>query len=332
MEDLSIKSRARGAMLGLAIGDALGAPYEFGYSSTMIREEMQKVRHFHQGLNAVKGVWTDDTSMALCLADSIIERGGYDSYDIMNKFVDWEFHGYRSYYGMGYGVGIQTDDAISNYLKNPIVAKDAKKTDSVGNGCIMRLAPVVIADIENTSDAVLGAAKLSCRETHDSIGAVAITELMAATLYLILHGESKECLLEKATKIVKRSESIEYLKSVEDSHKRVSEPKGTSLRDLGGFALDCYDIAMWGLLQFDNFNYGMLGVIGLGGDTDTNAAVYGQLAGAYYGYENISEEWRKEVYLGDEITELADKLAEIKSYKILKTRFEDESGFSKRDV
>lgn len=137
-------------MIGLAVGDALGAPIEFGYTSTMIREKMDIVRHFHDNIMPPKGVWTDDTSMALCLADSLLEKRGYDSYDIMDKFAAWEFSGYRSYYSMGYGVGMQTDIAITAYTENPILKKDEPETESIANGCIMRLAPVVIANIENT--------------------------------------------------------------------------------------------------------------------------------------------------------------------------------------
>ena len=318
-------------MVGLAVGDALGAPVEFGFSSAMIREEMDIVRHFHSNPEMPKGVWTDDTSMALCLADSLLEKGGYDSYDIMDKFAEWEFSGYRSYYPMGYGVGLQTDLAITEYTNKPVVSRESPGTDSIGNGCIMRLAPVVIANMDNTTEEILEVARLSCRETHDSAGAVAVTELMAATLYLLFSGAKKDGLLEKARKLVTFPESVEFLDLVTDKHKRISDVKGDSLRDLGGYALDCYDIAMWGLLNFDTFQYGMLGVIGLGGDTDTNGAVYGQLAGAYYGYKAIPEEWREKVYLGDEIRGLADKLTAMGKYKILQTRFEGDRHFKHKN-
>ena len=326
-EVLAARDRARGAMIGLAVGDALGAPIEFGYTSTMIREKMDIVRHFHDNIMPPKGVWTDDTSMALCLADSLLEKRGYDSYDIMDKFAAWEFSGYRSYYSMGYGVGMQTDIAITAYTENPILKKDEPETASIANGCIMRLAPVVIANIENTKKNVIRSARLSCRETHNSTGAMAITELMAATLYLILKGEPKDCLLKKAKNMIKDEPSKAFLKSIDDSHSRIFDKKGDSLRDLGGYALDSYDIAMWGLINFDSFLYGMLGVLGLGGDADTNAAIYGQLAGAYYGYDLIPDEWKNEVYLAEDIKKLADNLCEIKKYKILRTRFEDDDSF-----
>lgn len=336
--DSEAVNRARGAFLGLAIGDALGHPFEFCFQSELIRERMNEVRHLpKERRNAAskiiepKGNWTDDTSMALCLADSLIEKNGYDSYDIMDKYYKWLFEGYRTYFPIGFGVGSQTRDAINDYLEEKTVKKNTPKTESIGNGCIMRLAPIVIVNIDNSIEEILRAARLSARETHNSLGAMAIAELMAATLYLLLKGGEKENLLEESKKLVRNEESIRFLESVKSSHDSINDSKGDTLRDLGGYALDCYNIAMWGLMNFDSFRYGMLGVIGLGGDTDTNAAVYGQLAGAYYDYNSIPDEWKEDIYLGDEITELSDKLVKIGKYSILRTRFEDDKDYCGTD-
>ena len=80
-------------------------------------------------------------------------------------------------------------------------------------------------------------------------------------------------------------------------------------------------------INSDNFEDGMYKVLCLGGDTDTNAAIYGQLAGAYYGYDAIPKEWIKDVYLSNEIIEIADKLLEMKECPIIRTRFEDDEHF-----
>ena len=204
MKTPDFKSRAEGSMLGLAVGDALGAPVEFGHTSYDIRWEMKNLRHMKENRRGDKGIWTDDTSMALCIADSLLEKNGYDSYDLMEKYKDWMINGYRSYYPMGDGIGIRTQEAIETYIEDPIIHLDTPKTDSIGNGCIMRLAPIVIANFENTPENILeAAAKLSCRETHDSVGAMATTELMAASLYLVLKGEEKPKILEQAIQMVK---------------------------------------------------------------------------------------------------------------------------------
>lgn len=323
-----MKDKIRGMLVGLAVGDAIGAPVEFGYSSDFIREEMQRLAHYHENLAMPKGVWTDDTSMALCLADSLIEKKGYDSYDIMDKYSAWEFSGYRSFFPMGFGVGLHTDEAICEYAENPVISKDKPETESIANGCLMRLAPIIMANTEASVQDVLELAKLSCWETHNSTGAMATGELLAATLWLILKGEvSKEELLEESIKLVKDEKLRGFLDEVSDLHTRINDKKGDSLCDLGGYAVDCYDIAMWGLMNFDTFHYGLLGVISLGGDTDTNGAVYGQLAGAYYGYDKILPEWRDEIYLADELVKVSDELLKLKKTPILRTRFEGERHF-----
>lgn len=115
--EASLKDKIRGMLVGLAVGDAIGAPVEFGYPSYVIKEEMDRLWHYHENTAMPKGVWTDDTSMALCLADSLINKRGYDSYDIMDKYCAWEFSGYRSFFPMGYGVGLHTDEAIVEYTE-----------------------------------------------------------------------------------------------------------------------------------------------------------------------------------------------------------------------
>ena len=96
----SVRDRARGMLVGLAVGDALGAPVEFGYTSQSIAALGDKIEHFQSSPLGPAGTWTDDTSMALCLADSLIEKNGYDSFDIMGKYRHWMLDGYRTCDGL----------------------------------------------------------------------------------------------------------------------------------------------------------------------------------------------------------------------------------------
>lgn len=139
---LSVRDRARGMLVGLAVGDALGAPVEFGYTSQSIAALGDKIEHFQPSPLGPAGTWTDDTSMALCLADSLIEKNGYDSFDIMGKYRHWMLDGYRTCEGLpAADVGIQTRIALIDFADNPYISEDAPKTESAGNGAIMRLAP-----------------------------------------------------------------------------------------------------------------------------------------------------------------------------------------------
>lgn len=354
------QDKARGMLVGLAIGDALGAPVEFlpEPSDVYIKEMGEKIEHFHENYRAPKGVWTDDTEMALCIADSLLVNKGYDSYDMMQRFTNWANEGYRTYDDKpASDVGNQTRRAIEDFERHPVVSED-DTTESAGNGAIMRLAPIIIAntfpkkkypsledgfkkgglatDPEGDGEFIdlkdiaptIRMAVLSCRETHNSIAARATTALFATMLYCALHGFSKNHIASYCSRWIMDEEYDQfYLEHSKELINRALEKDGEKLCNLGGYIVDAFAIALWGLFHFDNFKDGMMAVIRLGGDTDTNAACYGQLAGAYYGYRAIPEEWRKEVYHSDELVEIADKLLEMDKCPIIKTRFEDDKNF-----
>lgn len=323
---VDILDRMRGMMVGLAVGDALGAPVEFlpEPSDVHISSLGDEIAHFHDNLRLPAGVWTDDTEMALCLADSLLVCKGYDSYDIMMKFTAWVNHGYRTYDGRpAVDVGFQTMRAIEDFEREPVIFEN-NTTESAGNGAIMRLAPVVIAGMSGGGvdgdsagygddagfdidvDTVARLAVLSCRETHNSETAEMVTKIFAEVLCKICQGWGKK-------------EIGEYIDS-----KMVIEKDGSRLSNLGGYIVDTFAIAVFGLMNYDNFYDGMMAVIRLGGDTDTNGACYGQLAGAYYGYDLIPEEWRANVYLADELVKIADKLFKMGGCPVIRTRFEDD--------
>ena len=353
------QDKCRGMLVGLAIGDALGAPVEFGYSNDAIRHLGKTLEHFSDSPRCPAGVWTDDTEMALCLADSLLVNKGYDSYDIMQRFTKWVTEGYRTYDGKpASDVGGQTMRAIEDFEREPVIFEN-DTTDSAGNGAIMRLAPIIIAntfpdekyptlkngyekgnlvidpeddegeyidqkDIEPTLDMAI----LSCRETHNSTAAEATTALFATTLYCALHGLPKNHIASYCSRWIMDEELDNfYLENSKQLINRALEKDDSALRDLGGYIVDTFAIALWGLMHFDSFKDGMMAVIRLGGDTDTNAACYGQLAGAYYGYENIPEEWRKEVYLADGLVKISDDLLKMPKCPVLRTRFEDNKYF-----
>ena len=359
---MKYQDKARGMLVGLAVGDALGAPVEFlpEPSDFYIKEMGDKIEHFHDNYRAPKGVWTDDTEMALCIADSLLANKGYDSYDIMRRFKFWSEEGYRTYDGKpAVDVGAQTARAIEDFTREPIVWADTAKTESAGNGAIMRLAPIVIANtfpdkkyptlqdgfkkgklvIDPEDDdgefidlkditPTLEMAILSCRETHNSIASEATTALFATMLYCALHGLSKNNIATYCSRWMRGEEYDQFwLDSMDELVGRALEKGEDKFCNLGGYIVDAFAIALWGLIHFDNFKDGMMAVIRLGGDTDTNAACYGQLAGAYYGYKTIPEKWRKEVYLADELVEIADKLLAMPKCPVIKTRFEDDKNF-----
>jgi len=316
---MSARDKIRGMLLGLAIGDALGAPVEHGHTSDDIIARKDELRHMHDDEYFPKGVWTDDTSMALCLADSLLECGGYDSWNVMDKYLKWHREGYRSYFEWGEGIGIQTSVMLDFYTNgHAIVHKTMNRTDGAGNGVVMRLALVVIAAYGkgNIKD-VLRLAQVSARETHYSYEAEAAAEIFAAMLHNATHLHDKNEILD----VGKYSTGSHYDATLE----KLQSIDIDNLKDKQGYVIYTLQIAIWGFMNHDTFEDGMLAVLCLGGDADTTMAVYGQLAGAYYGLAAIPDEWRRDAYLSDEIIELADKLANMAECPVLHTRFEEDA-------
>lgn len=358
------KDRCRGMLVGLAVGDVLGANLEFTKSSHKEITDAE-VSHMFDGMYP-KGAWTDDTSMALCLADSLLEKGGYDSYDVMQKYSDWVNNGYRSYDGKpATDVGGQVRAAVSAYDNDSkIVHAGEPRTNNAGNGAIMRLAPIIIAattldfikikdsvnlpfgvlfydednaDCEFINSSIIGnvqqLCKISARETHYSTEAEAATELFGTMLYCAARLNNKRYMWAFLTRlIIDNKEAWGIYKRIDDmicTDGRTEITDGKNLVDLGGYIVDSIAIALWGLLKFDSFEDGMKAVLKLGGDTDTNGAIYGQLAGAYYGYKAIPAGWKRDTLEEESIKNLADKLFAMQGCPIIRTRFEeDEENFT----
>ncbi|MBQ9016980.1 ADP-ribosylglycohydrolase family protein [Candidatus Saccharibacteria bacterium] len=311
--------RAEGAMVGLAVGDALGANWEFWFPPEGLSDS--QIEMLDGPYPA--GAWTDDTSMALCLADSLISCSGYDSYDVMERYWRWVFEGYRAYDAKpAADVGGQTREAIEEYMLRPEVYGMDFRGERAGNGALMRLAPAVIV-AKTVSEAML-LARISARETHFSEVVEASAEIFAAMLFRALSGLPKE----EVVKIAELSTGQVFSEVLTEVIMSSSLEYREDLRFLGGYTVDALKIAVWGFMNFPDFETGVKEVIKLGGDTDTNAAIYGQLAGAYYGLSGIPLRWRERLLMNEEICGLADKLAEMPSCPIKRTRFE-EDGFGK---
>ena len=183
-------SRARGALVGLAVGDALGTTNEFQPAGSF-----EPITDMVGGgvFDLEPGQWTDDTSMALCLADSLLALNRYDSYDVMERYDRWRKDGYRSSTGTCFDIGNQVMRSLWDFHENPRVPKGAPRSTSAGNGAIMRLAPIVIAGFEEREiREIVVTAGLSARETHYSVEAEAATEVFAALLVGALLGWAPE--------------------------------------------------------------------------------------------------------------------------------------------
>jgi ADP-ribosylglycohydrolase len=301
------RGRFRGSLLGLACGDAVGTTVEFSAPGTFPPvEDMTGGGPF-----ALKpGDWTDDTSLALCLADSLLETQGFDPIDQLQRYVRWWRHGYRSSIGRCFDIGTATLRALSLFERTGQPWCGDPDPWRAGNGSLMRLAPVALFFANDAHQAIQSAGD-SSRTTHAAPNAIDACRYFAGLLVGALHGAGREELL---------TPFYAPIPGFWDQHPLMPEisdiASGSFLRkqppeiEGSGYVVRCLEAALWAFAHSDSFRSGSLAAVNLGDDADTTAAVYGQLAGAYYGEEGIPPRWRMLLAQHDQIAGLADRLFE----------------------
>ena len=280
--------RQRGCLLGLAVGDALGAAVEFKSPGSFTPVTSYRAGGPH-ALNA--GEWTDDTSMALALADSIASVG-WDLNDQADRYVAWWRTGKYSVNGRCFDIGIATRGALSKYVavKDAFVSGDRSERAS-GNGSIMRLAPVPMRFGHlycDQLDELSRLAEESSLPTHASEQCVSACRYLALILAAFMHGEDRNQVL--ASDWV----PLRQLNDIEPLHPLVQEVAQGSFRQKqppaiqgSGWVIKSLEAALWSFHHADNFEQAVLQAVNLGDDADTTGAVCGQLAGAYWGEAQI---------------------------------------------
>ena len=297
--------RYRGSLLGLAVCDALGTTLEFKPPGTFT-PIAEIVGGGPFGLEA--GQWTDDTSLALCLAESLLERRGFDPIDQLRRYVRWYREGYMSSTGRCFDIGNTTRAALHQFERTGEPYPGSNSSRTAGNGSIMRLAPVPLFYARNPARAIQMAAD-SSRTTHGAPEAVSGCRYLAALIVGSLNGVSKPDLLSDRFGLLAELEQIAPLSPgiaevAAGSFKRKAPPE---IRG-SGYVVESPEAALWAFYHGGSFREGALLAVNLGDDADTTGAVYGQLAGAFYGEQGIPEEWRAKIYDREFIESRADRL------------------------
>lgn len=300
-----MQDRSRGALLGLAIGDAIGTTLEFRPPGSF-RPLTDMVGGGHFCLK--KGYWTDDTSMALCLGHSLVDCQRFDAIDQMQRYCNWLDHGYMSSIGTCFDVGVTVSAALRRFQKTGNPYAGAKSRWSSGNGSIMRLAPVAIACAHDVATAQR-LAVASSRTTHAAPLCLDSCGFLATVLIQLLHGLGKSALF--ASNYVASSDEVRQLQNGIWRGKNYQQLKGT------GYVIDTLEAALWCFYHTDNYADCVLAAANLGNDADTTAAVAGQLAGACYGYSAIRPAWRDALHREADIRQLADHLFTLDQHQCL---------------
>lgn len=303
------RDRFRGAMVGLAVGDAIGTTVEFKAPGTFERvTEMVGGGPF--ALPA--GAWTDDTSMAMCLAESLVECHGFDPVDQLERYLRWYREGYWSSTGRCFDIGNATRAALERFERERLPFPGDADTAAAGNGPLMKLAPVALAYAAHPAEAVRRAG-LSARTTHGAPEAIDACRYLAALLVGAARGAQAHELIDGLPLnlpegIGDREPLNPKVAAVARGSFRAKEPP--AIRG-GGYVVDALEAALWALRSTDSFEDGVLAAVNLGDDADTTGAIFGQLAGALYGFDGIPDRWRERVAMAPEIVAMADRLFDL---------------------
>jgi ADP-ribosyl-[dinitrogen reductase] hydrolase len=298
----SRRERFRGCLLGLACGDAVGTTVEF-----RPRGSFAPLTDMTGGgpFRLRPGEWTDDTSMALCLAASLLECGGFHPRDQMERYCRWQRGGYLSSNGRCFDIGNTVAGALDRYRATGEPFSGSTDPYTAGNGSIMRLAPIPMFYVDDLA-AVARFSADSSRTTHGTREAVDACRLFGVMIALALRGDSKEKILfRRHVAVVPPQElapAIQGIASGSYRTKTVGQIRGS------GYVVESLEAALWCFFHTDSYREAILQAANLGDDADTTAAVCGQIAGAYYGVGAIPQTWLGRLAMRDEITTLADQL------------------------
>lgn len=293
------RDRVYGCLLGLALGDCLGAAVEFQPRGSFV--PVTELRGGGTwGLPA--GHFTDDTSMALCLAESLVLCAGFDARDQMQRYVRWWQEGYWSSIGRCFDIGITTSGALKRFVRSGDPMAGMTDPGTAGNGSLMRLAPVVLYFAAEPDTALRMAAE-SSRTTHGAPAAVESCRLFAHYLLRALAGASKQELLAPVQDATISHPELQLLAAASFAGKNVDQIRGS------GYVVDCLEAALWCFAQTDSYADAVRAAANLGDDADTTGAVTGQIAGAFYGAAGLPAAWLAQLAQREAIEALAEQLA-----------------------
>lgn len=311
-----MKNYVLDGIMGLCVGDALGVPVEFKSRETLKEKPITDMvgNRVH---NQPIGTWSDDTSMTLCLLDSLLD--GLDYKDIMNKFKLWFTKGDYTPYGEVFDVGISTQQAISRYMRGtkPLKCGGVEEYDN-GNGSLMRILPLLFyiqslysIDFQNTDEAfdiIHNVSALTHAHKRSQIACGIYLSIASMLMKDVELEVAVEIGIQKAfeyyNKLPEFKKELIHFKRL--SKKHFYKTKEYDIRS-SGYVVDTLEASVWCLLNTKTYKDCVLKAVNLGGDTDTTSAVVGGLAGLYYGIENIPSQWIKKIARRNYIENISDQ-------------------------
>lgn len=317
---ISLEEKIKGALLGAAVGDALGVPAEFMTRRQLAKNPVTGLRGGgYHGQPA--GTWSDDTSLTLCAAQSLLEKG-VDHADMMERFADWLWNASNTAHGEVFDVGGATRQAIFRFAQGVPATECGDDAEySCGNGSLMRILPTALyaaakygASPNFLTDKTAEIIHDSSRCTHAHprcLAACGIYGAVAAALCFGDGGDPQGTVPESvraALGYYAKKPAFAGVLADFDGLDRIREREESTVSG-SGYVLFTLEAALWCLLTTDSYAECVLRAISLGEDTDTTATVAGGLAGLLYGADGIPREWLDGLAKADELADLAERFA-----------------------
>lgn len=310
------KSQALGCFMGMVVGDALGAPLEF--SDLNYNPKNQIVIMTHSTKAGLKpGQWTDDTSMGLCLTDSLLINQKFDPFDCMLRYIGWWNCGYNNTFKYDYtntlkhsiGLGGNISGSLKKFIEYGVNYTTWGDSNTSGNGSIMRNAPISVAYHDNPIRAIK-IAHYQSRCTHQGHEASECASILTWICISWINDNKLHIdnILSTYKPIITNSNISKLLSSTGDwnwknKNFKYNEERAKAQPDyIGSYSTDCLAMALYIITYTNNFFEALVKAVNLGGDADTLGSVVGQLAGAKYGYNSIPIQWIQSVLYWDSNT------------------------------
>ena len=298
----------KGLLFGIAIGDALGVPVEFMSRKHLQVNPVIGMREYgthHQPA----GTWSDDSSMSFLLVEQLIE--GYDIEELGKKFCQWYQYNYWTPHGEIFDMGVSTRNAMDKIAKGVSALESGECDDySNGNGSLMRILPLAIYLQDKSIDERFCITKEVSGVTHSHIRSV-IGCFFAVEFVIQLLKEKDKCDAYYETQNIVRDylHLIDVKSSEIELYNRIlfDDISRIPVQDIyaSGYVLHTLEASLWAFLTTDNFKDAVLKAVNLGDDADTIGAITGGMAGLFYGFEQIPEEWINQLARRSDIEELS---------------------------
>lgn len=308
------ESAMKAAIIGFAVGDALGVPVEFLDRKLLQNNKIREMIGY--GSHKVPdGTWSDDTSLMLATMDSMVDQNGINFTDIMHKFTEWVDHAKYTATDKVFDIGISTSKAITNFKHGENTTNcGGKKINENGNGSLMRILPFVffLRDSEYSNDEKIQVIKNASALTHAHEISMLGCNIYADYINFLLDGANKFEALELLKKI---DYSKYYSNDTIRAYQRILNGNLSSLKldeiKSSGYVVDTLEASLWCTLNNDSYENAVIEAVNLGDDTDTIGAITGSVNGLIYGLENIPERWLNKLRNSDYLYELTDQFLDF---------------------